>query len=496
MIKRYALNTISDIFSDENKLSLWQETELAVILARVRLDKIDHQIYKKIKDIWRAKPIDLDWWKKRDEEIHHDLNAFLDERYRHLPAELHCYVHKNITSYDTEEAAFATMLKQALEVVDSAYLDLSRTLRRMAIKYRYTIMNARTHGQEAEMQSFGARILSWFKDLKMANELLTDVRKHLIYSKLSGAIGKYGSINPLLEKKALQILGFKPYYGATQIMPRIIYAPIAQALSNMALVIDKIANDIRLSSRSGSVLMQEPFKKKQKGSSTMPHKKNPINSEQNEGLGKMAVGYMIMITTTIKTWEERSIEQSSVERVAWPDLFHITVRALNVLNKVLTGLKVYPDNMLKEIYESRGVYASSEAKEFLKEQLKDSGLCNEDIYRIVQLAAFNAFEPSEEQLSIREKIPENFSEAQSLLIKIESLPKEAPKSIRDIIAGWDLKFTDELDITKEQVDKYNSELKKLFQSKKGLINEWDKLFSPEFLLKNEKILYQEILGIK
>ena len=379
MIQRYATPKITQIFCDKNKLNLWQNTELALIQAMTNLGKIPPGIYERIAEAWLKNPIDIEWWKARDKEIHHDLNAFLDERYRFLPNELHCYVHKNITSYDTEEAPFAIMLKEAVICVSESYNELRDTLADMAIKYRHTIMNARTHGQEAEMQSFGARVLTWYQDLKMAKIQMDSATVNLQLSKLSGAIGKYGSIDPAIEKETLRIMGLTPYYGATQIMPRILYAPIAQSLSNMMAVIDKIATDIRLSARSGRVLMQEPFKKKQKGSTAMPHKKNTIVLERIEGLNVLAQGYALMISNTIKTWEERAIHQSSVERIAWPDLFHVTVLAINDLNKTLKGLKVYPDNMYKEILESRGVYASSEVKEFLKEHLVGDELAHEDI---------------------------------------------------------------------------------------------------------------------
>ncbi|PJA09925.1 adenylosuccinate lyase, partial [Candidatus Falkowbacteria bacterium CG_4_10_14_0_2_um_filter_41_15] len=233
---------------------------------------------------------------KRDQEIHHDLNAFVDERIRHINSHLHQYFHKNITSYDTEEPAFAYSLSEAVRVIEPLGAALEQTLKALAIKYRHTIMNGRTHGQEAEMQSFGARCLTWLADYLVARKALWQSLDNLKYSKLSGAIGKYGSLDPKIEEGALKILGFVPFYGATQIMPRILYAPIAQNLCNLVAVIDKIGMDIRLASRSGRPLLQEPFKKKQKGSSAMPHKKNTIRTEQLEGMARMAKGYMVMIT--------------------------------------------------------------------------------------------------------------------------------------------------------------------------------------------------------
>lgn len=501
MDQRYKDEETNTIFSSLSKLSLWQMTELAAIKARVKLKMVEKNVFLKIKSILSKMPIDIDWWMKKDHEIHHDLNAFVFERLRYLPAEFHRYFHDLLTSYDDEEPAFARMLRKALIKVKKMYAELDALLVSMAIKYRHTIMNGRTHGQEAEMQTFGARILTWLTELRVAYQRLEEAEKYLKYSKLSGAIGKYGSINPEIEKEALKILGFKPFYGATQIMPRIVYVALGQSLCGMIMVISKIGLDIRLSARSGRPLMQEPFKKKQTGSTAMPHKKNTIRTEQLEGLARMAKGYMLMITDNIVTWEERAIEQSCVERVAWPDLFHTTIQSLKVITGVLNGLAVYPDNMLEEIYFSRGVYASAEIKEFLKRNLSNSGLTHENIYRIVQLASFNVFEPFPERMKIRTKIASSFEEAKNLLGKIKEIIKTESDviSIEEFIPKGILRVSEQLDIDEELVKKYNTALYELFHVdsvnfKKDVMEEWHALFTPAFLLKNESVLYKEIIG--
>ena len=492
MNERYANEKITEIFSDEHKLRLWQKTEFAVMQARVELALMSKRDCSEIITVLRDNYIDIEWWKRRDKEIHHDLNAFIDERVRHLAPRLHQYFHKGITSYDTEEPAFARVLTEAADVIEPLSTKLKNSLVILATKYRYTIMNARTHGQEAEMQSFGSRALSWLSDYRVAESALIESLKNLEFSKLSGAIGKYGALDPKIEGIALNILGFKPYIGATQIMPRILYAPIAQSLSNLVSMLDKIAVDIRLAARSGRPIMQEPFQKKQKGSSAMPHKKNTIRDEQTEGMARLARGYMLPLSENIPTWEERAIEQSSVERVAWPDLFHVTAQSLKVMEMVLSDLKVYPDNMLQEIYESRGVYASSEAKEFLKE----TGLSHEDAYRIIQLACFNVFEPSEARLALRGNISDSFFYSGKLLKQVSLIPPEEIISIENFIPRACLRTSDSLAATQEEVDGYNEFLKKTFSNVETL-KKWDILFTPEFLLRNEEFLYQSTeLGIE
>ena len=403
MIDRYKYIEIDKIWLDENKLLLWQKTELAVLKARAHLgDGISREEYERINQSLKENPANIKWWKAKDEEIHHDLNAFIQERIRFIPKELQKHFHQGMTSYDTEEPAFAKMVKDSIEIVERYYFELEKVLEEMAMKYRYTIMNGRTHGQEAEMQSFGKRCLTWLQDLRISFENLKKSKENLRFSKLSGAIGNYGGITPAIEVEALEFLDFKPQYGVTQIMPRELYAPIAQGLSQLVATINKIALTIRLGARSGRPINQEPFTKKQTGSSAMPHKKNTISTEQMEGMCRMAKAYAMAIMENIQTWEERAIEQSCVERVFWPDLFHVTTRVLKVMKRVLEGLVVYPNNMLQEIHESRGCYASSHAKEILKRL----GFDFNEAYRIVQLAAFNAFESSRE-----EELPKSFDEA-------------------------------------------------------------------------------------
>lgn len=487
MIPRYQNAEISKIWSNENKLELWQNTELAVIEARVNLGKIEEKVFTKILELLHGNKIDIEWWLAKDKEVGHDLNAFLDERLRFLPIELQQYFHDGLTSYDTEESAFAKMIWKSIVVFEIVLDSVKLTLIDMAKRYRYTIMNGRTHGQEAELQSFGKRCLTWLVSIMEGVKNLTMVKENLIYSKLSGAIGNYRGLEPEVEKEALHILGFEPFYGATQIMPRELYAPIAQAVCQIVLTLDKIATDIRLGARSGRSIYQEPFGKKQKGSSAMPHKKNTISCEQLEGMARMAKGFLGMITDNIKTWEERAIEQSSVERVAWPDIFHVAIHSAKTMAKVLQGLVVYPDNMLAEIIDSRGCYAAGEAKEFLRHH----EIPTEDAYRIVQLASFNAFEPDDWESKLRENLYTSFEEVDRDFLS--SREKRKPTSIQDIIVNNNLVVSDQLDANKEVVEGWNDILHKTF-SDINIRKKWYQIFMPSYLLRGEATLYKEILG--
>ena len=492
MIERYADQQITQIFSDRNKTTLWDETELAVIEASRNLGRFPRVVYDVISKALKANPVDLEWWKQRDGVIHHDLNAYIEERQRSIPPHLQRFFHQDMTSFDTEEPAFARMLNAAVNVVWEHLDKLEGVLVPLARRHRHSAMIGRTHGQGGDCESFGKRVLTWIKDLRTARTSLRDASVYLRYSKLSGAMGNYGGIPPEVEREALKILGLVPYVGATQIMPRVLYAPVATALCGIVLVIHKIGIDIRLMARSPKPICQEPFAKKQKGSSAMPHKKNPINTEQLEGMARMAQGFNAMIMQNVPTWEERAIEQSSVERVAWPDLFHVTVRALTVLTKVVSGLKVYPDNMLWELVESRGCYAASRVKEVLKEMGGDRWNDAEEAYRLVQLAAFNVFEPSDWARQMREMPRDSFSFADQFLFKPESLERPY-ETIREVIAEGRLRVSEELEASAEHVERWNGILGEIFAVPENR-QRWEEYFNLSVLLEHESHLFREILG--
>ena len=296
-----------------------------------------------------------------------------------------------------------------------------------------------------------------------------------------------------LGRRALEILGFKPFYGATQILPREIHAPAAQALCQIVQTLDKIADDIRLSARSGRPINQEPFRKEQTGSSSMPHKRNTIRTEQLEGMGRMARGYLNMILENIRTWEERAIEQSCVERVAWPDLFHVVMQSLKQVHGVISRLQVYPDTMLQEIVENRGCYAGSTVKDWLRKRLSSFGIGSEAAYRIVQLAAFLVHEPSEARLRLRNTRSRSLAEADQVLVAFTMLEPEPPDSIQDIILQAELSVSSHVAATQEDVDRWNHALRQVFAQQEAL-EEWEGLFAPSHLLREEQELFNEILG--
>ncbi len=498
MIGRYEESRIAQIFCDENKLELWEIVELSIIKARADLNRIPMDVYLSITQGLRENPISQEviaMWLEIERELNHDLNAFVQTRRRVISVVHQGSWHDEVTSFDIEEPAFALMLKAAVDTVISMLEKLMGVVADLAKRYRYTVMLGVTHGQAAELQSFGKRCLTWLVQLRLGLGRLREARELLNFSKISGTIGNYSGVNPELEKWALGILGLKPFYGATQIMPRAIYLPVAQALCQITQEIDKISTDIRLAARSVSPIMQEPFGKKATGSSAMPQKKNTIGTEKNEGMSRMALGFLLMIELNLKTWEERAIEQSSVERVAWPDLFHVTCHSITTLTKILSGLKVYPDNMIREIENTHGCYAAAAAKNLLTKYCAQAGISADEVYRIVQLASFNMFEPKNTALAaLRTNPPQSLAEADVHATHMHRHPIEPNDSIRFLIPDGALRLCSELSATQEDVDRWNIWLEKLFCSLE-VFGEWEKIFTFSHALRDEATLFKEILDV-
>jgi adenylosuccinate lyase len=491
VIKRYEEEDISKIWSSETKLKLWQRSQLTLVRARVFLGLVAATVLTRMAKILQVK-IDLDWWLARDKAIHHDLKAFLDERGRHLPDELETEWGRETTSYDTEEPATVTMLHRSANVVEKRALELLEVLKTLAFEHQYTVMTGRTHGQEGDLQTFGKRCLNWYQDLSHALQILRQAKRWLCFARMSGAMGNNVRISPQLEAQALRFMRLQPYRGATQILPRLLFVPLASALASITELIAKIAVDLRLGARSSFPIYQEPFGKIQKGSSAMPHKRNPINWERLEGMGRMALGYLNMIVQNIMTWEERAIEQSSVERVAWPDLFHVTVNAVKTLTKSLRGLQVYPDNMLREVVYSAGTYAASVAKEVLIEL----GISREDSYAIIQLAAANAFTPGDYEKSLRTSRPGSLHEADTRLAMYRlNMNLKPPVSIEVIIREARLAVSPALAVDETKVEAWNNRLAMIMAEVENA-RKWADTFKPSTLLVHQAAIYKEVFKQK
>jgi len=495
MIKRYADSVLTIIFGLLQKYKAWQEVELAVLDARAEAGEIsitDSAAARKIAEI----PIDEEWIDTEEKKVGHDYNAFVAERRRYLPDNrLKRLFHGEMTSYDGEEPATSLIMKSALDHIIGKVDELERELRIQVRKHRFTPRLERTHGRGAEVQSLGRFFITHITPLGQLRQFIIQARNSFDLSKLSGAIGSGGGLTYEVQRAALQKLDLTMFDGATQIMPRIFHSQAASALADLASWLEKIALDLWLGSRDPYPLWEEPFKPTQKGSSAMPWKKNPITLEKVRGLAREARALASAIRENIVTPEGRDISQSSVERLAIPDLFHTVSHMLTCLTKVMNGLNVYVDNLTREIVEMRGTYAGSKAKEMLAEWLEGK-LDAETVYRIVQLAGFNAFEPKRAAWFARTNgAPQSLDGTDDLLFSMDVVesPPVPHRHFRDIIRHGTLEVSPVLDISEETVASWNKTLKELF-SDQTKWDEWGEIFNPSYWLKHEQDQFDRVLG--
>ncbi|MFZ2188865.1 MAG: adenylosuccinate lyase [Candidatus Moraniibacteriota bacterium] len=387
MIKRYSKKAITKLFTDEARYGAWLKVELAILRARVDLGTLERDSHEEIEE--RAK-FNCQRIEEIEVDLGHDLLSFVqcvqEEIGEHRLAK---YFHESITSYDTEEPATAIIIIEAIHVIIDALHRLGISLKEKAVLYKYLLKIHRTHGQHAQPVTFGLELLWWFDALDRQIEKLEGVAKDMEYSKISGGVGTYGTgLSPELESKALEYLGLKPARISAQIILRDRHCRVLNELAILASLLEHIAINIRLYGQTEIDEVKEPFGKKQKGSSYMPHKRNNILTENVCGMATLVRGYAGMLMEKIPTWGARDIAHSSIERVVIPDAFEITNFMLCRMDGVIRGMVVNESQMEKNLNLLNGAIFSPDAKEFLLSK----GVDTEKAYRICQRAAFKTIE--------------------------------------------------------------------------------------------------------
>lgn len=387
MIKRYSKKEITELFTDEARYGAWLKVELAILRARVDLGTLKRGSFEEIKE--RAK-FNCERIEEIEADTKHDLLSFVQCVQEEIGEDwLAKSFHEFITSYDTEEPATAIIIIEAIRVVIEALRRLCGSLKEKAIQYKYLLKIHRTHGQHAQPTTFGLELLWWFDALDRQIAKLEDVAKDMAYSKISGGVGTYGAgLSPELESKALEYLGLKPARISAQIILRDRHCRVLNELAILASLLEHVAINIRLYGQTEINEVKEPFGKKQKGSSFMPHKRNNILTENECGMATLVRGYSGMLMEKIPTWGARDIAHSSIERVAIPDAFEITNFMLCRMDGVIKGMVVNEDDMEKNLNLLKGAIFSPDAKEFLM----NKGVDPEGAYRICQRAAFETME--------------------------------------------------------------------------------------------------------
>ena len=385
MIERYAVKEIEDIFSLKNRYESFLKVELAVLNAYVKLGIVPEEDYLKIK---KTAKIDVDKINELEKETKHDVIAFTRSLSLELGEEKK-WIHYNLTSTDVVDTALSLNIKESNVFIFDALKELEKTLNDLAIKYEYTPIIGRTHGIHGEVTSFGLKWALFLDELKRDIKRLKQEQENVEVAKISGTVGNFGNLPYEVEGLVAEELGlFRPNIS-TQVLSRDRLAGYVNVLSLIASLFEKISTEIRHFSRTEVNEVNEYFSKNQKGSSAMPHKRNPISSENICGLSRIVKSsYMIALENNI-LWHERDISHSSNERIYLPDDISLIIYMARRLNNVLKNIVVHEDKMKENIFSTYGVIFSGRVMNYIIEKHR---VTREEIYDRIQLLAFKAME--------------------------------------------------------------------------------------------------------
>ena len=383
MIERYSLPEMKNIWELESKFSFYLKVELAVCDAYNKMGKIPTEALEQIKQKAGFSIARID---EIEREVGHDVIAFLTNVNENV-GEASRYIHMGMTSSDVIDTAFALQIKAASDIIEKDLDKVIQTIREKAQEHKNTICIGRSHGIHAEPMTFGVKMCSWLDLFERAKKRFLNAKEEIAVGQISGPVGTYSNISPEIEKITCESLGLKPAKISTQVIARDYHAYYMQALALIASIIEQCAVEIRHLQKTEVLEVEELFKKGQKGSSAMPHKKNPISSENLSGLARVVKSNSIAALDNIPLWHERDISHSSVERIIFPDSTILIDYMLNRFNKLVKGLVVNKDNMLKNTNLFGGIVFSQR----VLLELTNKGLSREKAYELTQRNALEAF---------------------------------------------------------------------------------------------------------
>ena len=382
MIERYSRKELKLIWEDQNKYSIWLNIELAAAEAMEKIKVIPKGVAKKIK--LRAK-INVKRIRDIENKVKHDVIAFLTSINEKVGKESR-FLHKGMTSSDVLDTCFNIQLNQSGNILLKDIDQLLKSIRKQAIKHKYTLCIGRSHGIHAEPITFGLKMLTFYQEFIRNRKRLESAIKEISTCAISGAVGTFANVDPRVESYVAKKLKLNVEPISTQVIPRDRHAQFFSTLGIIASSIERFATEIRHLQRTEVLEVEEFFGKKQKGSSAMPHKKNPILSENLTGLARLIRASVMPALENVSLWHERDISHSAVERNIGPDTTIALDFALNRLNSVIKDLNVYPKNMIKNINLTNGIFFSQR----ILLELTSVGFSREESYKIVQNNAMKA----------------------------------------------------------------------------------------------------------
>lgn len=396
MIERYSRPEMRAIWTEENKFKAWLKVEILACEAWSELGVIPKEDVQKL---WENARFDIDRIYEIEEETRHDVVAFTRAVSETLGEEKK-WVHYGLTSTDVVDTALSYLLSQANEILEKDLEDFIAILADKAREHKNTVCMGRTHGVHAEPTTFGLKLALWHEEMKRNLARFRAARKEVAYGKISGAVGTYANIDPFVEAYVCEKLGLSPAPISTQTLQRDRHAEYMATLALIATSLEKFATEIRGLQKSEMREVEEAFAKGQKGSSAMPHKRNPIGSENICGLARVVRGHMLSAYENVPLWHERDISHSSVERVILPDATQLLNYMLRRFMNILKNLTVFPENMKRNMDRTFGLIYSQQV--MLK--LIEKGMSREKAYDTVQPRAMQAWE---EQRSFRAIVEED-----------------------------------------------------------------------------------------
>jgi len=384
LIERYAPARIRQIWSDQHRFELWLRIEILAAEGWAALGRVPPEAVEKI----RSATFDIERIKEIEARVGHDVIAFLTSVNESVGQPDARYVHLGLTSSDVVDTALAVQLRESGEAILVDLRRVRHTAAELAVRHRRTLMVGRTHGIHAEPITFGFKVAGWVAELDRGIARLETATREVSAGKLSGAVGTHAALDPRVEEYVCYRLGLEVDPVSTQIVSRDRHASFMNALAVVAGSMERIALEIRHLQRSEVAEALEPFGAEQKGSSAMPHKRNPILTERICGLARLVRGYAGVALENMPLWHERDISHSSAERVIFPDACSVVDFVAQQLAEVLAGLDVRADRMARNLDAGGGVVYSQRALLALVE----SGMSREDAYRVVQSAALRALD--------------------------------------------------------------------------------------------------------
>jgi len=384
MIPRYSRPAMTRLWEDRTRLDLWLRIEVLACEAWAKLGEIPAEALRAIQG--RA-GYDPERVATIEREVKHDVVAFLTAVAERVgPAAR--YIHRGLTSSDVLDTALAVQMRDAADLLLEALDTLRAALRRLALAHKDTLMVGRTHGVHAEPITFGLKVARWYAEMGRNRERLLQARAAAAVGKVSGAVGTFAHVPPAVEEYVCQRLGLTPEPVSSQVVPRDRHAQYLLALALAGAALENAALEIRHLQRTEVLEAEEPFTEGQKGSSAMPHKRNPVGSEQICGLSRLLRTNAFAALENVALWHERDISHSSVERVILPDSTILLDYLLHRFTEIVEGLRVYPERMRENLERSAGLLASQR----ILLALTDKGLSREEAYGLVQGHAMRARE--------------------------------------------------------------------------------------------------------